>query len=944
MKTESALLRLSMYSPKKIIALMVILTVILGIFIFRIKVDTDPENMLSPKEAVRIFHNKMKKEFSLYDMVILGIVNERHPDGVFNPDSLKRVYELTEYIKGLQWQDTEKPGREIGVIERDILSLSTVDNVESGGLGVVTFEWLMEKPPKNQQEALAIRDKAVRVPFLNGTLISEDGKAVCLYIPLTSKDLSYQVYSLLKKKIATFQGDEQYFITGLPVAEDTFGVEMFIQMAVSAPLAMFVIFILMLYFFRESVFIISPMIVAMVSVVCTMGLLIGTGHTVHIMSSMIPIFIMPISVLDSIHILSEFFDRYQSIGDRHKTISEVMGELFLPMFYTSTTSAAGFASLALTPIPPVQVFGVFVAIGVMLAWLITIIFVPAYIILIPDKSLKNFGLKQSEKEKPLKMNRLLNTIQRVTYKRTKIILVCTLLVVVVAGWGISRIKINDNPTKWFARSHPIRVADHKLNEHFGGTYMAYLVLEPKKVKEDLIGYIRELIPRLSNRSSELQDDYPLAPSVFEELEEFIRKSGVKTSSQQELLERLSDFLQEKIAGTRGEISFTWEEASLFIDEEKQMSQVFKDPDVLQYMAGLQEELLKTGVVGKSNSLVDIVKTVHRELFMGKAEAFRVPDSRKAIAQCLLTYQNSHRPYDLWHFVTPDYKKTNLWIQLKSGDNKDMDKVVKIVYEYMQNHPSPLSLKHSWFGLTYINVVWQEKMVNGMLQAFMGSFLVVFLMTTILFRSPLWGFLAMIPLTVTIVFIYGAVGILGKDYDMPVAVLSSLSLGLAVDFAIHFLSRSKRMHKKYRSWKKTSEAIFSEPARAIARNIIVIAVGFLPLLAATLMPYKTVGAFLASILIISGVGTLIILPSLVKVFARRLFIPGPAMGLSCNCALCFGSTAAVVLLIALNFYQYMGVGWTTLTWISLIAIPFLALGCGFLSRKEKCKMEENYETN
>ena len=49
----------------------------------------------------------------------------------------------------------------------------------------------------------------------------------------------------LKKKIATFEGTEKYHITGLPVAEDTFGVEMFIQMAVSSPLAMFIIFVLM---------------------------------------------------------------------------------------------------------------------------------------------------------------------------------------------------------------------------------------------------------------------------------------------------------------------------------------------------------------------------------------------------------------------------------------------------------------------------------------------------------------------------------------------------------------------------------------------------------------------------------------------------------------------------------------------------------------------------
>jgi predicted RND superfamily exporter protein len=110
-----------------------------------------------------------------------------------------------------------------------------------------------------------------------------------------------------------------------------------------------------------------------------MGLLIGLGFTVHIMSSMIPIFLMPIAVVDSVHLLSEFADRYPHLGDRAKTIRVVMDDLLTPMYYTSLTSAAGFASLALAPIPPVRVFGVFVAVGIVLAFLLTITFIPAYI-------------------------------------------------------------------------------------------------------------------------------------------------------------------------------------------------------------------------------------------------------------------------------------------------------------------------------------------------------------------------------------------------------------------------------------------------------------------------------------------------------------------------------------------------------------------------------------
>jgi predicted RND superfamily exporter protein len=200
----------------------------------------------------------------------------------------------------------------------------------------------------------------------------------------------------------------------------------------------------------------------------------------------------------------------------------------------------------------------------------------------------------------------------------------------------------------------------------------------------------------------------------------------------------------------------------------------------------------------------------------------------------------------------------------------MEAVVKDVEAFLASNPPPAALTHHWAGLTYLNTVWQEKMVSGMLNAFLSSFIVVFIMMVILFRSPLWGLLAMIPLTVTIALIYGIIGFVGKDYDMPVAVLSSLTLGLAVDFAIHFLERARMAYKKSGSWADAIKVMFEEPARAISRNVIVIAIGFTPLLAAPLVPYKTVGIFLASIMAISGIATMLILPASITVLQKSLF--------------------------------------------------------------------------
>jgi len=840
-------------------------------FLETVKIDTDPENMLSADEPVREFHDQMKKELSLYDMVVVGVVNDEHADGVFNPGSLRRVHELTEFAKTLRWPSRENPEHSEGVVAIDMIAPSVVDNIEQADPGSVQFEWLMAEPPETRDEALAVRDKASRIPLFEGTMVAEDGRALALYLPLTSKDASYEVYRRLEEKIATFDGPEEFFITGLPVAEDTFGVEMFIQMAISAPLAMLVIFLLMFYFFRNLPLIAAPMIIAMGSVIVTMGLLVVTGNTVHIMSSMIPIFIMPIAVLDSVHVLSEFFDRYPETRDRRATIAEVMKTLWTPMLYTTVTSCAGFGSLVLTPIPPVQTFGFFVAFGIATAWLLTMTFVPAYVMLLPERSLDAFGLTTEGEQHDSPLSRWLLRLGPACARHAKTILGATVLAGVIAGWGISLIQINDNPMRWFAADHPIRVADRVLNEHFGGTYMAYLALAAGSDDVTPDAFAEGLAKRAETRGRELGSELSEAPRVFEVLATEARRISTEGLAVDELLSRLEDHVGKSLDSVEDwSLADAWDAAGLFVSEERQRLEVFKSPEVLRYVETLSRHLNDNAVVGKVNGLPDIVKTVYRELLSGEDEDFRIPDSANATAQTLVTYQGSHRPQDLWHFVSPDYRLTSLWVQLKSGDNRDMQEVVEAAERFFEENPPPIAMDPQWFGLTYINVVWQQKMVSGMGSAFLGSFAVVFVIMTLLFRSPLWGMLSMIPLAVTIALIYGMVGIVGKDYDMPVAVLSSLALGLAVDFSIHFLVRTREIVRDCGSWQESVSAVFGEPARAISRNVVVIAVGFSPLLIAPLIPYRTVGVLMASILIISGVATLVILPALIGLGERWLF--------------------------------------------------------------------------
>ncbi len=758
------LTRLSLDRPKTVIATLLLLSVAFASQLPSITIDTDPENMLEPDQPDRVFYDGVKKDFGVHDLIVLGIVDDR---GVFQPESLAAISKAIAEI-------TEIPG----VVISDVVSLTTTNNVKSQG-GLLDIHTVMRKVPRTDEAIQSLRREIAENPFLHEKVASDDGTAVAIYVPIEEKRMSYRIANRIEAILhRSLLPGQRYHLAGLPVAEDTFGHEMFLQMAVVAPMAFMVILLLVLLLFRRVMFLLPIGVDAMLAVVWAMGLLIGTGHTVHIMSSMIPVFLMPAAILDDVHILSEFSDRYRSLGDKRRALLEGMQGLYRPMLLTSLTSAAGFASLSLANIPPVRVFGLFVAFGIMAAWLFSMTIVPAVISMMSDARLRR-SLERKGAPGGLLLDRLLRPVRRIAFLRARAVLLVCLICLTVGVLGIARIQVNDNPVNWFKWNHPMRVGDRVMNRLFGGTYMAYVVAEGDK------------------------------PGAI------------------------------------------------------------KEPEVVSYLDRLQIHLEEDPIVGKTSSVADIVKRINLVLHDNDPAYDRVPGSREAVSQFLFLFQSSGDPDDLDNFVDRDARKANIWVQMKNGDNQEMHRIENRLAAFTHGHPPPSGLALRWSGLTYINKTWQDLMVSGMLKAILGSFAVVFLLMVVEFRSLAIGMLSMVPLCFAILFSYGLVGWAGKDYDMPIAICSSLSLGLGIDFAIHFLARARQQYGQTLDLAKTIGFMFGDPGRAIVRNAIVISIGFLPLIASTLTPYVTVGLFFGLLMVFSTVATLVVLPATLRVIGPRI---------------------------------------------------------------------------
>jgi len=329
------------------------------------------------------------------------------------------------------------------------------------------------------------------------------------------------------------------------------------------------------------------------------------------------VFLMPIAILDDIHILSEFFDRYRVLGDKRRALIEAMRPLYKPMLYTTLTSGVGFASLALADIPPVRIFGLFVAFGIGAAWLLALTIVPAVISLMDDEKLKRRLFREKDAHSgPL--YRLLEPLGNIAFSRARTVLILGVAAFAFGLVGLWQIQVNDNPVKRFKTDHPLRQADRVMNDLFGGTYMAYLVIDGQQVD------------------------------------------------------------------------------------------AIKQPEVVTYIDRLQGHLEADPIVGKTSSVADIVKRINLVLHDNAAAYDTVPDSADAIGQFLFLYQSSGDPNDLDNFIDREARKANIWVQMKGGDNRQMQDVEDRLTAFVETNPPPAGLSPGLQGHRRQTTLRREK--------------------------------------------------------------------------------------------------------------------------------------------------------------------------------------------------------------------------------------------
>ncbi len=706
-----------------------------------------------------------------------------------------------------------------GVASRDVNSFTTITNVTAEA-GTLKVGPLMPGAPKADAEVEALRTALFGNPLLVDRVISKDGKTTAIYAPLEKGANGAVIAGNIREIVAKEKGPERYYVAGDPVARDTFGAEMFKLMGIFSPVAGMIMFIAIQLMFRNLSLSFTMMGVAMAAIIISMGSLIGAGYPVHIMSSMAPVFLMAIAT-DSIHIFNEFYFRYREKRNKLDAIRETMAAVSRPVRYTALATTAGFAVLLFMNIVPVQVFGGLIAFGTVVLRLFSFSLIPAILTFVKEEKIARAVEKESAELD--RTSRFLRKLGEIGATRSQAVALAGLVLVAVAIVGTTKIHVNNNLVAWFKQSSEIRVADMVMNQALGGTSLGYLVVQAN-------GH-GKATPENETRHARFPHPNPL-PQAGEGANESLRE--------------------------------------LHANEPEFM----KRPEAMRWLEGLQRHLETLPIVGKTFSVADYVKRINRVLHDDDQKFDTVPETQDTVGQYLFLFSMSAKPADLDNVINPTFQKANLWVQMKSWDAEAMRQVIQAADSYQKTHPLAVTVKPA--GIAYFNLVWNDEVLGDLVLGLGLALVVVFVILALDFRSARWALVAYVPLLFTILLIYGVVGFAGKDFDMPLSVMSTLSLGMAVDFSIHFISRFRQ--RLVETGGGTNEAAVREallwtaarPGKGILRNALLFASAFSVMLFAPLTPYMAVGAFIVSMMLLSALLTVLYLPALVMLGRNWLF--------------------------------------------------------------------------
>lgn len=284
-----------------------------------------------------------------------------------------------------------------------------------------------------------------------------------------------------------------------------------------------------------------------------------------------------------------------------------------------------------------------------------------------------------------------------------------------------------------------------------------------------------------------------------------------------------------------------------------------EPEFTRAIDDIETWLNDRDTLGPINSLADYLKEINLALNGDDPSFYRLPETREMTAQFMLLYDSAGPTEDLSDIIDFEKRLSRLVVPVVNMPASDLQQEMNEITEYMQANYG--HLKPVITGTMALLTAQQIYTAEGMLRSFLVALGVITLFFVVLFRSLRYGLLSIVPSVVPIVLAASVAGFLGVFLDQSAVVVFAMTMGLAVDDAIHVMSRYLVNKKAGVSTRVSIERAMNESGRAVLFTSMVLVFGFSVLTFGTFTTVINVGLFGSVIMSLALLGDLVFLPAI-----------------------------------------------------------------------------------
>lgn len=309
---------------------------------------------------------------------------------------------------------------------------------------------------------------------------------------------------------------------------------------------------------------------------------------------------------------------------------------------------------------------------------------------------------------------------------------------------------------------------------------------------------------------------------------------------------------------------------------RQISLVFtgdmKDPEILQRMDYYETEIEKLPQTGSVTSIATLLRIMSKALNDPDEPLYnRIPDTREGVAQYLELYSMSGDPEDLEKFVDFPFENAIMNIQFQAKTMKELKQLIGFITQLTANDPA----LHTMGGYCLQEKEMSDNIVKGQIYSLAFAIVAIFILLMLIFKSLKAGWIGSLPLAFAIISMFGIMGWVGLELNIVTALLSSISIGVGVDYTIHLFWRIKTELTKTSSWEQAIMTSLTTTGRGIAINAFSVMLGF-SVLSFSQFPYlRTFGFLIILSLALCLLCALILIPAVCAILKPAFLLPGKA---------------------------------------------------------------------